>query len=334
MQVTGCSSTGLGPGLRDRGERWLRRQCMVGWVAFALTPAALGQRLVHEAQSASGSWVGDAEVPGAELRVTGLALMVLLGQDWDPEAPELSSIRRGIQWMASQERGRGCIGLRGDPGWMLDHAIATYCLVEFARRVHAPNEGDGLLWRAIATLARNAQTQKAGEPGAQELLLWTWLCCRSLDLIAGQCPDAGCASNASCCVVEIRRSLGFLVAEARGPRDLAARAVMDVMERRRPMSGYTGRRISNGLALVEADPLLCLYEGVGAFWSGGADWAAWRQDVGSVIEGMWTNLYGLERKRMVGLHGETVVPGIEVCLAEQLLLLVNRQIAQLSFQVE
>lgn len=44
--------------------------------------------------------------------------------------------------------------------------------------------------------------------------------------------------------------------------------------------------------------------------------------------------YGLKRKRMVGSHGETVVPGIEVCLAEQLLLLVNRQIAQLSFQME
>lgn len=319
-------------GHRDWRTRWLQRFWMTGCAALALLSAAPTQRFIREAQSASGSWVGAAEVPGADSRATSFALLVLLGQAWDPSSPELTSIDRGIQWLATQERGRGCIGLRGDPSWMLDHAIATYCLVEFSRLRQPPREGDGLLWRAVATLARNARTQKAGEPGAQELLLWTWLCCRSLDLIAGGCPDVGCASNASYCVVEVRRSVGFLVAEAHGPRDLVARAVMDVMERRRPTSGYIGRRISNGLALVEADPLLCLYEGVGAFWSGGADWAAWRQDIGSMVEGVWQN--GIERKRTVGSNGEIVVPGIEVCLAELLLLLVNRQIAQLSFQVE
>lgn len=332
MQVTGCSSTGLGPGLRDRGERWLRRLCMVGLVAFALTPAALGQRLVREAQSASGSWVGDAEVPGADLRVTGLALMVLLGQRWDPEAPELSSIDRGIQWLATQERGRGSIGLRGDPAWMLDHAITTYCLVEFARLRQPPSEGDGLLWRAIATLARNSRMQKAGAEGAQELLLWTWLCCRSLDLIAGGCPDEGRASNAASFAVELRRSLLFSSEAPLGPRDLAARTLVEVMELRRATSGYANRRLSSGLSLVESDPLLCFYEGLGACWAGGADWAAWRQDIGSLVEGLW--MVGLERRRVVDAQGATVVRGSEAWLSELLLLMVTLRTSQLSFLVE
>ncbi|MCA8976495.1 MAG: hypothetical protein KDC98_17375 [Planctomycetes bacterium] len=80
----------------------------------------------------------------ADVRVNALVLLAMLGDGSTlRKGPQRAPIKVATKWLRAQQDDRGRIGLRGDPDWLLDHAMATFALGESARlsgyRLLTPN---------------------------------------------------------------------------------------------------------------------------------------------------------------------------------------------------
>lgn len=259
---------------RRLGASWL---CLAACVAQAPPrrrvhdDAATEPHLVRQQQE-DGHWSavaggGEAE---ADLRVTALCLLAGLGDGSTLRmGPQRASLKKAVLWLRANQDRQGRYRLRGDPDWALDHAIATYAVVE-AMRLSC--------YRTLATDVRAATGALADQlvvarPAAdQELRLWAEMIVASLRAI-GQAQwahnEAGTAVSMDLAADALAHALAALPPPppATTLRQHAAQSLCDELAGR-PSSPPDWQ------AAPLQDPLASFYALVALFRAGGEPFAA------------------------------------------------------------
>lgn len=245
-------------------------------------------------QQADGRWAA-ARADG-DLRTTSLTLLALLGDGSTLRSgPYRTRVRDGVRWLRAQLDEQGRFALRTDPGWPLDHAIATYALAE-AFRLSTYRTLRPQVEAAVATLVRHVATARP-RPGV-ELRLWCALVEQSLraadaaehreaapepsaaegpEPSAAEAPEPSAAEGPArpemprlaTSVDALRRVLDALPAPALAtPREEAAQLLLATLH-----GGRTD--VADVLPHLEQpllDPLRAFYAAAAAFRTGGPDW--------------------------------------------------------------
>jgi hypothetical protein len=170
--------------VRDRVPnrcRLLIRAAVAGLLTGALSAQAqFDEPYTVRQQQADGRWsaaLGGGD-PGADVPLTSLLLLAHLGDGSSlTTGPQREVVQRAVQWLRSQQDAKGRIGLRAEPGWLLDHAIATWALAEALRLSAAPMLAADVR-RAAAALGEQIDRVRPA-PGV-ELRLWCTMVAQSL----------------------------------------------------------------------------------------------------------------------------------------------------------
>jgi len=149
-------------------------------LAAQAAPAIGAAQYLAREQQSDGHWSaarggGEAD---ADLRV---ATWCLLGSIGDPSTPlggfRSRQRRLALWWLNYQQDASGRFGLRADPDWLLDHAMATYA---FAEAMRTANDA----WLAVlvrpAAAALQHEVAIARPAVDDEVRLWCELVVRSL----------------------------------------------------------------------------------------------------------------------------------------------------------
>jgi len=104
--------------------------------ALSLLPPARAQNDLGDARERDGHWSAArfGGKPEADVEVTALAILACLADGSTcREGPHRDEVEDGARWLCQQQDERGRIGLRTDPDWLRDHALATWVVAEAAR---------------------------------------------------------------------------------------------------------------------------------------------------------------------------------------------------------
>lgn len=250
-------------------------------------PATAQVQWPQGAQQPDGRWAAaDDGSPGdADLRVTAWMMLALVGDGSTlRQGPLKPQIKSAAVWLAAQQDRQGRFGLRSDPDWLLDHAIATCAYAETLRRSSYRSLADNLR-RAVRALARQITVQRAAID--IELRLWcewtaiTVRCIESgrrIELLLAdpqrspayarrpridRDPDLGSA--------ELLRALADLppAPPPDSPRSVAAQCLRDVLALRVPAADALPSCWPGDLLV---DPLATFYATAAAWNIGGQCW--------------------------------------------------------------
>lgn len=194
-----------------------------------LAPARAGsaQMFVASAQRADGSWpiVEHGGRPDAELRVHALLLLALVSEgSTSRRGPQRTVVKAAVRHLYALQDGRGRLLLRGDPDWLLDHALGSCALVEHARLAEArQRESWTPVLAAVAALREGIGRQPRGI-GA-ELALWARWTAMALHRAAGTVgnADGRMADTLQGAAWQLRNTVALLpVVSPESQRDRAA----------------------------------------------------------------------------------------------------------------
>lgn len=131
-------------------------------------------------QQEDGRWAAaeDGSPRDADLRVTAWGTLALLGYGSTLHSgSEQRAIQAGCLWLLGQQDAAGRLGLRADPEWLLDHAIATCALVEAMRSSPGHASVPGMLAAADALSTELARLRPVA---GVDLRLWSAFVSKSL----------------------------------------------------------------------------------------------------------------------------------------------------------
>lgn len=120
----------------------------------------------------------------AELRVNALGVLAWLGDgSCSRSGPYRTAVRKVLVWLMAQQDEKGRFALRADPDWLLDHAMATYAVLENLRLTEYSLEKS---WSPVLAAAAvlTAEVPRVRPAPDFELRLWATMVGRSL-LAAG-----------------------------------------------------------------------------------------------------------------------------------------------------
>lgn len=265
----------MNPPRRGFVDRRVRPLVLTGCAACLWPAQATAQdHPVWSRQQPDGRWSASDDGTPAEgdLRVTSLMLLGLVG---DGSTTRTGAgrpfLREGLRWLRSRQDAHGRFGLRADPHWLLDHAIATCAFAEVARTSpHATLAVE--LRRAVEAL--RVAIAKARPAVPVETRLWCAMTVRSLRaaataLRADGAADARLAADGA---HVLERALAGLAPApaAETARERAARVLQDVL---------AGRELDAEAALAVLaqpmqEPLAAFYAAAACWCSGGGAWTA------------------------------------------------------------
>jgi len=160
----------------------LRPFAILLWAAAAL-PA---QNYLAANQREDGCWAAGESggVAEADLQTHAWAVLAHLGDgSCSASGPAHEQVARAVRWVHAQMDDEGRIGLRTDPSWALDQAMATYALVEDVRLCGAPDHPHA----AASRLAAHALTERLRRQRPAvgvEARLWSSFVVMGLDKMA------------------------------------------------------------------------------------------------------------------------------------------------------
>jgi hypothetical protein len=159
---------------------------VVPWVLCALIGAqveasAQGKSWwLWRVQSKDGHWPAAGPDGGRarrDLRATALMMLGLLADGTTLRSgPYRAPLRNAMRWLHKNQDKQGRFAFHSDTDWILDHAMATYAVVEAARLGKQKPYASWL--SAIDALTIGLRHQR-GRDVAMELLLWAEICARS-----------------------------------------------------------------------------------------------------------------------------------------------------------
>ncbi len=231
------------------------------------------------AQAEDGHWPAagpDGGRPVRDLRATALAMLGILADGSTLQSgPFRAQLRKACHWLRQNQDGQGRFALHTEPDWLLDHAMATYAVLEAARLgKETPSAGQS---SAIDALTVGLRHQR-GRDVAVELLLWSEMCARSAAALQA---DEEWAAH----LLALRREIERLRARRDIPEALHERAallLLEVIEGR----GAPARRLELAEPFLQpawpaktTDPRAMLYYSMACFRLAGTDRAfsqAWK----------------------------------------------------------
>ncbi len=250
-------------------RRWLPVATLL--LTAARAPA---QDFFARTQEEDGHWSAAAHggVATADLRVTAMMMLALLGDGSTARGgPKKVLVKSGMLWLHRARDAQGRLALRADPDWVLDHAMATYVLVENLRL----GEFTALAYLdpCIAcsdTLSRELALRQP--PPSVEVSLWSELVVRSLLTTAVRLEANEDHAAKAPRVRQTAERLSLAVKKVRNepsevPREQAAAALL---------ADLRGEAVA-APAMPESlldDPLRTFYVTALLFRRGGADWKA------------------------------------------------------------
>lgn len=189
--------------------------------------------------------------------------------------PYRDNLKAGMKWLWRQQDEAGRFGLRADPGWLLDHVMATFVLAEEQRNDGFRGEvATRALWRAASALTGELARQRPAV-GA-EVRLWCRFVERSLRAVAATGDDvarkATFAAHADALSIVLRELPAL--AEPVTTRERAAAALL------RDLVVVDGAFVDDVEPLPESglvDPVVTFYVALQRFRRGGAIWTRTQQ---------------------------------------------------------
>lgn len=259
------------------------------------------ERVQDEAGRLPYAWKVEGSAPAhrQDLRTTALGLLALLGDGSTIRSgPARVAVKKAVLWLLARRDARGRLAHGADRAWLLDHAIATYALLEAARlstyklmhnRVQGPlrtlvaalddmldGAPDGAL---VGVLDGRGEKKRARlDP---ELQLWCSLCARSAKRFELWWRGVSRAEASWSALPEelAKRLADRAVTEPRSERARAAAALETLL--REPASEANSKAI---VALASAwpedavrDPLAVLYLSIAMYRLAQKHGAAWAE---------------------------------------------------------
>lgn len=234
--------------------------------AAMLCPAVAGQAWLVDVQESNGRWSAYrfGGERNADILVTGLMTLALLADGATPTPDRLRHpVWAASLWLLERQDAAGRIGLRADPDWFLDHAVAACALAESLAAEPRPALVEPVR-RAVAATHRHVAM--VGPRLRPEELLW----CRILvDAAAaaerqtGQLPG-GLTPLGTTSLGELLATVVPRPVTTDRPREAAAAFALDSWNDR-----ATGQAPAPAWPdSPAADPLTCCYLGLGLYRRG------------------------------------------------------------------
>ncbi|MCA8948619.1 MAG: hypothetical protein KDE27_03910, partial [Planctomycetes bacterium] len=134
----------------------------VGLLAALLAAAGCGQNFLQNSQEEDGHWSAArfGGQPEADLQVTAWIVLAYLGDGSTIRSGKFREVLKpAVVWLRRQQDDAGRFGLRGDPGWVFDHALVTFAFAEVIRLSPSKLLGPPTA-RAAAVLAREIEVMR------------------------------------------------------------------------------------------------------------------------------------------------------------------------------
>lgn len=147
-------------GRRDAGRTRLQNQYDKDHAVERAVQEAL--KWLSERQQPSGAFTGGT-LPDFEVGVSGLCVLTFLADGHTHQAPGKyrETVRKGLEYLLSQQDPKGRIGVRSENNYMYSHAIATIALLEALLMTDDRPMLEEPVKRAVAFIVA-AQNQKGG----------------------------------------------------------------------------------------------------------------------------------------------------------------------------
>lgn len=296
-----CGQSAVGSdSTRDRGVEASRVTRIVCDLTTAELPFFQAEDGRIPANWACAGAPEEAGMADADLHTTALTTLSILGDGATLNGGRFCApLERAVLWLRRQQDAAGRFGLRTDPSWWVDHAIATFAISEAARtsanRSLRPSIEGGiaflvdhlrrldrrvdpvlLLWCRLAASSALRVEQTAGEASLQSPCEVWDSGARSLDaevtrLVTREVP-----------VGETRRAARYLL------------LTLDASDQQPELRQAMAPAFATGeSSLDDADPEALLFVTIAHFLEGGDAWKRWERRLSTTIVRARSNTDGV-----------------------------------------